>query len=101
MTTMDGVATAAARHLHLLGDHLQTRDLHTRVGSTHSGLPQLILVRTAVPTLSEIVYAAERAGTWWFWWSWAEPIAPVTDLTTAITRIHRLFASGARRRRPA
>jgi hypothetical protein len=98
MTTTDGVATVAAHHLRLLGELLQTRDLQVRVGANRSGLPQLILVRTALPTLSEVVYAAERAGTWWFWWSWAEPIAPVTDLTTAITRIHRLFASRVRRR---
>ncbi|MEO3812880.1 hypothetical protein ABGB17_28090 [Sphaerisporangium sp. B11E5] len=99
MTTPDGVATAAARHLHLLADHLQTRDLHVRVAAARSGLPQLILVRTALPSWSEVVYAAQRAGTWWFWWSWAEPIAPVTDLTTAITRIRRLFAASGTRRR--
>ncbi|MEV6981969.1 hypothetical protein AB0M95_12015 [Sphaerisporangium sp. NPDC051017] len=84
-----GAATAvtAVAHLQALGDSLQARGLHARVGETSGGIPQLIVVSTAVPTLSEVVFAAQGEGTWWFWWPWAERIAPVHELPTAVARV--------------
>jgi hypothetical protein len=89
-------ATTAAVHLQTLGDSLQKRGLHARVGRTSGGLPQLIVVSTVVPTLSEVVFAAQGQGAWWFWWPWAERIAPVGELGTAVTRICRVLAPARR-----
>ncbi|WP_405151618.1 hypothetical protein OG589_21210 [Sphaerisporangium sp. NBC_01403] len=100
MTTTDKVASAttagepgtdqtATAHLQALGEALQARGLYVRVGATAGGLPQLIVISTVVPTLSEVIFAARRQGTWWFWWSWAERIAPVDDLATTEARIRQ------------
>lgn len=80
-------ATTATAHLHSLGELLERRGLHVRLGTTPGGLPQLIVVSMAVPTVSEVIFASQRQGTWWFWWSWAERISPVDDLPTASARI--------------
>ncbi|MEU8272246.1 hypothetical protein AB0B89_34480 [Sphaerisporangium sp. NPDC049002] len=107
MTTTDKVASAttasthltATAHLHALGEALQGRGLYVRVGATDGGLPQLIVVSTGVPTLSEVIFAAQRQGTWWFWWSWAERIAPVDDLSTTEARIRQALTPADRQNR--
>jgi hypothetical protein len=93
MTTTDRVAnaTTAAIHLRELGELLQAQGLHVRVGETRGGLPQLIVISTTVPTLSEVIFATQREENWWFWWSWAERIAPVDDMPTAVTRIRDML----------
>jgi hypothetical protein len=45
--------------------------------------------------LSDHVYAAPRAGGWWFWWSWAEPIAE--DPADAAAIIMRALRSAGNR----
>ncbi|WP_214416876.1 hypothetical protein [Sphaerisporangium fuscum] len=101
MTTTDKVAnaTTATAHLQALGEVLQSRGLHVRVGATAGGLPQLIVISTAVPTLSEVILAAQRDGRWWFWWSWAERIAPIDDMATAVTQICRALTPAGDRDR--
>ncbi len=98
MTTADKVddSTTATAHLRELGDLLLARGLHVRVGPTPSGLPQLIVISTMVPTLSEVIFAAPRKDRWWFWWSWAERIAPVDDLSTTVTRICQALTPASR-----
>ncbi|GAA3807097.1 hypothetical protein GCM10022226_29050 [Sphaerisporangium flaviroseum] len=86
-TAADELTTTAITHLQELGDHLQARGLHVRVGTTSNGIPQLIVVSTTVPTLSEVIFAAPRQGSWWYWWSWAERIASVDELPTTVTRV--------------
>ncbi|GII76898.1 hypothetical protein Sru01_18800 [Sphaerisporangium rufum] len=83
------VPAVAAAHLQDLGEQLRARGLHVRLGDTAGGLPQLIVISTAVPTLSEVVFAARGGGRWWFWWSWAERIAPVEDMPAAVALICR------------
>ncbi|WP_248964877.1 hypothetical protein [Sphaerisporangium perillae] len=99
MATTDKVASAAtaATHLRRLGELLRTRGLHVRVGATPGGLPQLIVISTAVPTLSEVIFAARRGESWWFWWSWAERIAPVEDLNATAARICHALTPSPRR----
>ncbi|MFC7383840.1 hypothetical protein [Sphaerisporangium rhizosphaerae] len=89
MATADKVMSAAtaADHLRRLGDLLRARGLHVRVGETRGGVPQLIVVSTSVPTLSEVIFAARAEESWWFWWAWAERIAPVDDPQTAATHV--------------
>jgi hypothetical protein len=98
MTTTDQVesVTTATAYLHELGQSLQARGLHVRVGPTSSGVPQLIVVSTSVPTLSEVIFAARSEGSWWFWWSWAERIAPVDDTPATVTRICHMLTPARR-----
>ncbi|GII65785.1 hypothetical protein Skr01_58700 [Sphaerisporangium krabiense] len=91
-------ATTATAHLQALGDSLRARGLHARVGETSGGLPQLIVLSTAAPSLSEVVFAARSDGSWWFWWSWAERIAPVEELATAVTRVCGVLTPAGRAR---
>ncbi|MFC4532876.1 hypothetical protein [Sphaerisporangium dianthi] len=99
MATADKVASAATAtdHLRRLGELLRARGLHVRVGVTDGGVPQLIVVSTTVPTVSEVIFAARGGDQWWYWWSWAERIAPVEDPHATAARICHAMTPSPRR----
>jgi hypothetical protein len=104
MTTTDTGATTAEQaiaHLEALSAEIDKHGWITRLTAENNRIPCLYVQNPepGAAALHDHIYAAPKAGGWWFWWSWAEPIAQ--DTTATATTIRRILRTAAQKDTPA